>query len=172
MKYFSLILSFIIIVSIKSSSDNVINIKLGEEETITVRSDVYYIVTNLDNKDGFLWINVRAPKPKTSSIQLSYRLASDTKDIDKGEFKNNYISSTSEKNGKMDYNINYEISSNDKVNILKIVGLEKNEPVTISVTFASDKKIIIILAVIGVVLLIIIGVIICICKGLCKCCCC
>ena len=175
MKYFSLILSFIIIVSIKHSSCDEIPINLEEEaKTITVHSDVCYIETNLKNKNGQILIDIRTPKPKNSStVTFSYRLAPDTKDVDKGEFKTDYSLTRDEKNGQINYNILYGVSSDDKVNILKIVGFKKYQPASISAKFISNKFIIIVVVVAAVVLLfIIIGVIVCICKGICKCCCC
>ena len=175
MKYFSLILSFIIIVSIKHSSCDEIPINLEEEaKTITVHSDVCYIETNLKNKNGQILIDIRTPKPKNSStVTFSYRLAPDTKDVDKGEFKTDYALIRNEYDYYMNYNIVIEVSSDDKVNILKIVVFKKYEPATISATFIIDKLLLIILVVVAVVLiLIVIGVIVCIYKGVCECCCC
>ena len=176
MKYFSLILSFIIIVSLKSSSNEEITIISLELKaiTITVYSDVIYIGTNLKNKKGKISIDIQTPTTNNSAnVQFSYRLASDTKDVDKGEFKTDYALIRNEYDYYMNYNIVIEVSSDDKVNILKIVGFKKYEPATISATFIIDKLLLIILVVVAVVLiLIVIGVIVCIYKGVCECCCC
>ena len=173
MKYFSFILSLIIIVSIKSSTDNIIILDIDKKDTITLSLDTYYIKTSLSGKSGNILINIHTPKDQDNKIDFSYRIASSLEDdVEKSAFQSVSSTTTTESNSYVDYSVIYRVESKDKVGILKMTNLKNKQVATISASFYSDKTIIIyIIVIVVVLLLIIIGVVICICKGLLRCCC-
>ena len=173
MKYFSLILSFIIIVSIKSSSDNVITLRTSHSKRVTFEEDTYYIKTNFDFSGSFTFSLNTQKIYNLTKDSFSYRLAdSQSEDVDKGEYKTDFSFNADENNQNITYTIGFSNDSKDKTSIVKITGLQNGQTATITASLVSTTSLGLTIAIVIIVLLVIAGIAFCILKRFFKCICC
>ena len=173
MKYFSLILSFIIIVYIKSSTDNVITLRDGRGKSVTFEEDTYYFKTSLDSSGIFAFTLTTQKIYNLKNDSFSYRIAgSESEDVDKGEFKTDFTYQASEKDENITHAIGFAVESSDKTSIVKITGLQQGQTAIIEANLVSTTSIGLIIVVVIIILLVIITLVFCCIKRAFKCICC
>ena len=174
MRYFYLVLSLFIIVSVKSSTDNVLKLKINRSRQVTFETDTYYIVTKLDDSDGAITVTIETPKNYSlSNDNFFFRIASsEDEDVEKQEFKPNTTLISTEENNNKKYFVSYEVGSDDKVGILKITGLQNGQTANIEISFTSSTSVALVICFVILILVIILVLILCFIKGCIKCICC
>ena len=173
MKYFSLILSFIIIVYIKSSTDNVITLRDGRGKSVTFEEDTYYFKTSLDSSGIFAFTLTTQKIYNLKNDSFSYRIAgSESEDVDKGEFKTDFTYQASENDENITHAIGFSVDSSDKTSIVKVTGLQNGQTALIEARLVSSTSVALIIVIVVIVLLILAVLVLCCIKRAFKCICC